>query len=37
MRIECALLTHPRVKLWMSRQPHLKYSPALVVDRGPLS
>ena len=35
MRIECALLTHPRAKLWMSRQPHLKYSPIVAVDRDP--
>ena len=35
MRVACALVTHLRAKVEMSRQPHLKRRPVLVVDRDP--
>ena len=33
MRIACVLVTHFRAKVEMLRHPHLKNSPALIVDR----
>ncbi len=33
MRVACVLVTHLRAKVEMSRQPHLKDTPALIVDR----
>ena len=33
MRVACALVTHLRAKVEMSRHPNLKDSPALIVDR----
>ena len=35
MRVACVLVTHLRVKAEISRQPHLKNRPVLVVDRSP--
>ena len=34
MRVACVLVTHPRAKVEMQRQPHLKDRAALVVDRS---
>ena len=34
MRIACVLVTHLRAKVEMSRQPHLKTKPVLIVDRN---
>ena len=33
MRVACVLVTHLRAKVEMSRQPHLKATPVLIVDR----
>ena len=33
MRVACVLVTHLRAKVEMSRQPHLKTTPVLIVDR----
>ena len=33
MRVACMLVTHLRAKVEMSRQPHLKTTPVLIVDR----
>ena len=35
MKVACALATHLRAKVGMSRLPCLKYSPVVVVDRSP--
>ena len=35
MRVACVLVTHLRAKVEMSRQPHLKECPVLIVDREP--
>ena len=35
MRVACVLVTHLRAKVEMSRQPHLKECPVLIVDRDP--
>ena len=34
MRVACVLVTHLRAKVEMSRQPHLKDRPVLIVDRS---
>ena len=34
MRVACVLVTHLRAKVEMSRQPHLKDRPVLIVDRN---
>ena len=34
MRIACVLVTHLRAKIEMSRQPHLKERPALIIERS---
>ena len=34
MKIACVLITHLRVKVELKRQPHLKDSPVIIVDRS---
>ena len=36
MWVACVLVTHFRAKVEMLRHPHLKDSPVLIVDRGPV-
>ena len=36
MKVACMLVTHLRAKVEIRRQPHLKDSPVLIVDRNPL-
>ena len=35
MRVACVFVTHQRAAVELNRQPHLKESPVLIVDRSP--
>ena len=35
MKVACMLVTHLRSRVEIRRQPHLKNSPVLIVDRSP--